>query len=215
MAPNKNHRDPNTFDLFANVPTPSPHGDGQVGQSANADSRSLTQTSLPELSDTELTVPAQPAPPPLVSSITGERPYPVFRIDMVKDRDFHGPAISTPDDLGRLFAAYLGACPVEHFVVCLLTTHLRPTGLVTVSVGTIDMAPVWMPSVFRPAVIQGSPAIAVGHCHPSTSLVPSSADKAITRKIVEAGKLLDVRVIDHVIVGGPSSWASFAEMGLM
>lgn len=134
---------------------------------------------------------------------------------MVKDRDFYGPAVTTPSELGRLFAAYLGRCPVEHFAVCLLTTHLRPSGLLTVSVGTIDMAPVWMPSVFRPAVIQGSPAIAVAHCHPSSNLTASRADKDITRKIVQAGKLLDIKVVDHIIVGGPTSWASMAEQGLM
>lgn len=151
-------------------------------------------------------------PPP---KPTSPHAIPVYRTDLVMEREFIGPTITGPDEIGRVFCEFLGRCPVEHFAVALLSVRMQIVGLTVVSVGTVSMAPVWIPAVFRPAILANVPRICVAHNHPSSmSTDPSKADIAITRKLVEAGKLLDIEVVDHVIVGG-SRYASLAARGLI
>ena len=73
--------------------------------------------------------------------------------------------------------------------------------------------------IFRAALEHNAVALAVAHNHPSGNLQPSAADKELTRRIVEAGKVLQVKLLDHVIVGitpnGKPDYYSFTESGLL
>ncbi len=140
---------------------------------------------------------------------------PVFEIAMRKVRDYAGPTMNCPDYLGRLFADYLRDKDREHFAVALLATNLRVIGLHTVSVGTISAALVSARDVFKPALLANAARIAVSHNHPSNNPEPSREDVQVTKRLVEAGKLLDVPVLDHLIVTPDGAWTSLSERGLM
>ncbi len=68
--------------------------------------------------------------------------------------------------------------------------------------------------IFREAVRRNGVAIVVAHSHPSGDPTPSPEDVAVTREIVQSGKLLDIDVLDHLVIGDPSRWVSLKERGL-
>jgi DNA repair protein RadC len=80
--------------------------------------------------------------------------------------------------------------------------------------GLLDSSLVHPREVFRAAIAEAAAGIVVLHNHPSGNPTPSADDRAVTRQLVEAGRLLDIPVYDHVIVGG-DRYFSFAEAGLL
>lgn len=103
---------------------------------------------------------------------------------------------------------------VERFVCLALDARQHVIGWTTVGVGTATACPVGIPETFRFAILCGAPAIVVGHNHPSGDSSPSPEDVALTARLVAAGKLLGIKVLDHIIVGGESQF-SFLDAGLM
>jgi DNA repair protein RadC len=67
--------------------------------------------------------------------------------------------------------------------------------------------------VFRQAIIENAMAIVLAHNHPSLDISPSPDDVSVTRAIVQAGKLLDIETLDHLVIGG-NQWVSLKERGL-
>jgi DNA repair protein RadC len=107
----------------------------------------------------------------------------------------------------------------ECVVVVMLNTRLRPYAWNLVSLGTVNEATAHPREIFRPVIAAGAYGFAIMHNHPSGDPSPSRADESITRRIYEAGQLLQIRLIDHVIVGEPapgrSPYFSFREAGLV
>jgi DNA repair protein RadC len=104
----------------------------------------------------------------------------------------------------------------EHFWVVLLDAQLRYLMHTEVSVGTLNASLVHPREVFGPALREGAASLILVHNHPSGDTTPSREDVRLTRQLVEAGKLLDVPIHDHVIVGnGTDGYVSFAERGLL
>ena len=104
----------------------------------------------------------------------------------------------------------------EHFWSVLLDAQLRYVMHTEVSVGTLNAALVHPREVFGPALREGAASLIVAHNHPSGDPTPSREDLRLTRQLADAGKLLDVPVHDHVIVGnGTDAWVSLAERGLL
>ena len=104
---------------------------------------------------------------------------------------------------------------VEVFYVLLLDAQNRVRGLQEVTRGTLNSTLVHPREVFRLAIMHGAAGLIVAHNHPSGDPAPSADDKAITAKLVEAGRLLDMPIYDHVIVGDDGRFFSFAEAGLI
>ena len=100
----------------------------------------------------------------------------------------------------------------EHFLVVLLNTNLEPIDLVVVSIGTLDNSLVHPREVFRPAIASSANSIILAHNHPSGNLEPSQQDLAITRQLVEAGKLIQIAVLDHLIIS-TTGYRSLKEHG--
>jgi DNA repair protein RadC len=88
----------------------------------------------------------------------------------------------------------------EHFVVFFLDSRDREVMREIVSVGILDESLVHPREVFEPAIKHNAASIIVAHNHPSGDFEPSTADKEITKKLIHAGKILGIPVIDHVIV---------------
>jgi DNA repair protein RadC len=107
----------------------------------------------------------------------------------------------------------------EMVVAVMLNTRLAATGHSLVSIGSLNESIVHPRDVFRAAVTMGSYAIVLMHNHPSGDPSPSEADRRVTIRMREAGDLLGIRLLDHVIVGNPQVDArghfSFREAGLL
>lgn len=101
--------------------------------------------------------------------------------------------------------------PVEKFGLICLNTRLKVNGMHIIAVGGLNEAPVEVRTVFQAALMNNAYAIILFHNHPSGDTRPSAADADLTEKMVEAGKLLGVRVLDHIIVG--DGFTSFANEG--
>lgn len=140
---------------------------------------------------------------------------PVFSIRLVKERDFDSTPITTPQDAARLLAEFLRDSDRERFVVLMLATSGACIGINVVSVGTLSASLVSARETFKPPLLSQAASIVLGHNHPSGRLEPSREDIAVTKKLVEAGRLLDIPVRDHVIVGHDGAFTSLAERGLM
>jgi DNA repair protein RadC len=111
---------------------------------------------------------------------------------------------------------YLADVDREHFVILLLDQKNQVIGLNTVSMGSLTASVVHPREVFKPAILSNAASIVCGHNHPSGDCQPSREDRALTTRLVEAGKLLGIAVLDHIIIGsGTSSYFSFADEGLL
>jgi len=109
-------------------------------------------------------------------------------------------AIRGPDDVVALVGAKLRKEKRENFIVLILNARHEVMCLETVSVGSLNASIVHPREVFRPAVIESAASIVLVHNHPSGDPEPSEEDLAITKRLVEAGELLGIGVLDHVVV---------------
>ena len=104
----------------------------------------------------------------------------------------------------------------EHFWAVLLNAQNHYVMHTEVSVGTQSSSLVHPREVFGPALREGAASLLLIHNHPSGDPTPSREDIRLTRQLVEAGQLLDIRVHDHIVIGnGTAAWVSFAERGLL
>jgi DNA repair protein RadC len=124
------------------------------------------------------------------------------------------PRIRAPDDVFRWYGPRLADLPHEEFHLLALDSQSRVLRPVLISRGTLNGALVHPREVFRAAIAEAAAGIIVVHNHPSGDPTPSADDRAITRQLVEAGKMLDMPVYDHVIVGA-GRYVSFVESGLI
>ena len=124
-----------------------------------------------------------------------------------------GKAISSPSDVADLVAYDLAPLPQEQLRVLLLDTKNHVIDQIDVYRGSVNMSQVRVAEVFKDAVARHAAAIIVVHNHPSGDPTPSPDDVALTRAITQAGKLLDVEVLDHLVIG-QGSWVSLKERGL-
>lgn len=102
----------------------------------------------------------------------------------------------------------------EHFVVVILDSKSQIQRIAPVHIGTVNMSIVGAREVFREAIRDGASSIIVAHNHPSGDPTPSPEDIEVTDKLVEIGKMLDIPVLDHIIIGY-DKFISFERKGLI
>jgi len=124
------------------------------------------------------------------------------------------PRISSPADVFRWFAPRLADLPAEEFHVLALDSQSGVLRDLLVTRGILNSSLVHPREVFRGAIAEAAAGIIVVHNHPSGDPTPSADDRAVTRQLVEAGRILDLPVYDHVVVGN-GRYVSFAESGLL
>jgi DNA repair protein RadC len=125
-----------------------------------------------------------------------------------------GAPLRSPRDVARLFASRLEDLPVEEFHVAVLDAQHRIERDVTITRGILTSSLVHPREVFREAIAERAAAIILVHNHPSGDPTPSADDRLVTEQLVAAGRLLDIPVHDHVIIGR-GRYTSFAEAGLL
>lgn len=123
------------------------------------------------------------------------------------------PQITHPRDAVRLLLPEMGVLDHEEMRLLLLDAKNRLVVTLTLYSGTVSALQVRVAEVFREAVRRNASALLLAHNHPSGLPDPSPEDVAVTREVVQAGRLLDVEVLDHLIVGA-STYVSLRERGL-
>lgn len=122
--------------------------------------------------------------------------------------------VNSPEVVFRKYGPQLGSYKKEVFLVLLLNSANLLMKEYKISEGTLNASLVHPREVFHPAITDLAASIVLVHNHPSGVPTPSSEDEQITRRLVEAGKLLDIPVLDHVIIGR-ERFFSFREEGLI
>ena len=125
-----------------------------------------------------------------------------------------GVSISSPDDTISYLTLKLAECEHEKFCAMFLDNRHRLIAFKEMFNGTIDGASVHPREVVKLALQFNAAAVVFSHNHPSGDPEPSRADKQLTRRLTDALALIDIRVLDHVIIGGIQS-VSFAGRGLL
>ncbi|TJY41446.1 JAB domain-containing protein [Cohnella pontilimi] len=124
------------------------------------------------------------------------------------------PPVTRPQDAADLLMEELRHLREEHFVVLFLNTKNRVIGRQTVSVGSLNASVVHPREVFRAAIRRSSASILCAHNHPSGDPTPSPEDIQLTRRLAEAGELVGIELLDHIVIGD-NRFISLKELGCL
>jgi len=125
-----------------------------------------------------------------------------------------GWRVRTPADVAERLLPAMGSLPREELRAVLLNTKNAVTGMVTVYAGNLAGSPVRVGEVFRDAVRRHAAALVVVHNHPSGDTAPSPEDLRITHELAGAGRLLDIELVDHLVIGH-GRWVSLRALGVL
>ena len=123
------------------------------------------------------------------------------------------PQIKSPGDAAHLLLGEMSFLQQEQMRVLLLDTKHRVLATPTIYVGSLNTSVIRIGELFREAIKQNCAAVILAHNHPSGDPTPSPEDISVTEQIVKAGKLLDIEVLDHLIIG-EQRYLSLRERGL-
>jgi len=123
------------------------------------------------------------------------------------------PRVTSPADAANLLMSEMAFLEKEHLRLILLDTRNRVLGTPTIYVGSLNTSVIRVGELFRAAIKENAAAFIVAHNHPSGDPSPSPEDVNVTRQLVEAGKLLDIDVLDHIVIGR-HRFVSLKERGL-
>lgn len=123
------------------------------------------------------------------------------------------PQVRSPEDVASLLMVEMGHLDQEQLRALLLNTRHQVVRQVVVYQGNVNTSLVRVGELFREAVRENCAAVIIAHNHPSGDPTPSPEDVAVTREIVEAGRLLDIDVLDHLVIGR-QRYVSMRERGL-
>ena len=146
-----------------------------------------------------------------------KKSLPIYRVMLVREArmPYAEHQLRSSADAARMLATYLADVDREHFVVFMLDQKNHVIGIHTVSMGSLTASIVHPREVFKAAILANAATILCGHNHPSGDPQPSQEDRAITHRLAEAGKLLGINVVDHIIIGSAGKYFSFADEGLL
>jgi len=108
----------------------------------------------------------------------------------------------SPEDAARVMADALAMMDREYCCVVNLDNRNRPINYNVVSIGDVNSAIVPIQNVFKSAILSNAAGIMLFRNHPSGELTPSREDEILTEKLIYAGKIMNINVVDHIIVGG-------------
>jgi DNA repair protein RadC len=123
------------------------------------------------------------------------------------------PVVKSPADAANLLMMEMAPLEQEHLRTVIMDSKNHVLKIHTVYVGSVNTAVVRVGEIFREAIRLNAAALIVAHNHPSGDPTPSPEDVHVTRQIVEAGKLLSIDVLDHLVIG-QQRWVSLKERGL-
>ena len=140
----------------------------------------------------------------------------IVSIKMIKEASFlyQTRTISSPKDAYEMIKEQLEGLDREQFIIACLNTKNEPTNISVVSVGSLNKAIVHPREVFKTAILSNAASIMVFHNHPSGETTPSQQDIQLTNRLYEAGELLGIKLLDHLIIGD-GTFTSLKEKGYL
>ncbi|MDU4694553.1 MAG: JAB domain-containing protein [Paenibacillus sp.] len=141
----------------------------------------------------------------------------VVSLRMVRERTsllYPQRRIINAKDAADLFRQFIGDCDREVFCIMTLDTKNQPTALHEVSCGTLNASLVHPRETYKLAILANAASIIGCHNHPSGGSTPSSEDIEITERIRDAGSLMGIELLDHIVLG-EGNFVSLKERGLM
>ncbi|MBS3202608.1 JAB domain-containing protein [Turicibacter bilis] len=140
----------------------------------------------------------------------------IVSIKMVKESSFlyQTRTISSPKDAYEMIKEQLEGLDREQFIIACLNTKNEPINISVVSVGTLNKAIVHPREVFKTAILSNAASIMAFHNHPSGETTPSQQDIQLTNRLYEAGELLGIKLLDHLIIGD-GTFTSLKEKGYL
>lgn len=149
---------------------------------------------------------------------TEDKTYRIPKIKMMVVRDGNvisdSPIFFNSQQVNRFLAAYYEGHDREEMLALILNAKFRILGLHTIAIGSLETAIVHPRETFKAAITMNASAIVLAHTHPSGDPTPSQEDRTLTKRLVEAGALLGIAVIDHIVIG-ETSYYSFADTGTL
>lgn len=136
------------------------------------------------------------------------------RVQLVREGtalEYHKP-ITCAQEVVSLIGPRLEAADREVFLSIPLSTRNVPIGVEEVAIGSQNASIIHPREIFRSAILAGATSLILAHNHPSGSPDPSAEDRTITKRLKDAGELLGIKILDHVIIGHGSHF-SFADQG--
>ena len=140
----------------------------------------------------------------------------IVSIKLVKESSFlyQTLTISSPKDAYEMIKDQLQDLDREQFIIACLNTKNEPTNISVVSVGSLNKAIVHPREVFKTAILSNAASIMAFHNHPSGETTPSQQDIQLTHRLYEAGELLGIKLLDHLIIGD-GTFTSLKEKGYL
>jgi DNA repair protein RadC len=126
----------------------------------------------------------------------------------------HTDQIRSPADAANLLMPEMSLLEQEHLRTIILDTKNHVVAIPTIYIGSVNTTLIRVSELFREAIRRNCPAIILVHNHPSGDASPSPEDVMVTKQAVEAGKLLDIDLLDHLIIGNAGQFVSLKERGL-
>lgn len=150
------------------------------------------------------------------SKVLNRKRVDIVSIKMVKESSFlyENRRVNSSVDAIELFKRFLNESDREQFLVCCMDIKNQPTSINIVSIGTLNSSLVHPREVFKVAILANSASIIVAHNHPSGDPTPSKEDINITIRLKEAGKIIGIDILDHLIIG-ENKHISFKEKGIL
>ena len=140
----------------------------------------------------------------------------IVSIKMVKESSFlyQTRQILSPNDAYEMIKEQLEGLDREQFIIACLNTKNEPTNISVVSVGSLNKAIVHPREVFKTAILSNAASVMAFHNHPSGETTPSQQDIQLTHRLYEAGELLGIKLLDHLIIGD-GTFTSLKEKGYL
>jgi DNA repair protein RadC len=123
--------------------------------------------------------------------------------------------IEDPETAYAMLAPIVEGSPKETALVITLDTKHRPLAIRMETIGSLDHTFMSPRELFRAAILDNAACVFLAHNHPSGSPEPSRDDERVTRRLVEAGRILGIEVLDHIVIGAPGQWTSLARRGFI
>lgn len=139
----------------------------------------------------------------------------IVKVKLVKESSilYEQRRINSPSVASNLMETFLDGLDREELIVLSLDTKNQPTTINVCSRGSINSSIVHPREVFKTAILSNAASIIIGHNHPSGDTTPSNEDLSITKRLIDAGKILGINLIDHIIIGSDGDYTSLKERG--
>ncbi len=151
------------------------------------------------------------------SSTTSDPPLETvarYRIALVKEEDapYGDVSLTNPGDVAEFLNRVLADRPQEHMIAIYLDSRNRLIGWTIAHIGTINRAAVETRTIFQIALTLNAAGLILNHNHPSGDPSPSAEDLGFTRRMAQAGDLIGIRLLDHLILGHDGAWTSLRQL---